>query len=39
LKEGQEGREVEEEYVSSYWLTLRKREGNLKREHKIAVCG
>jgi hypothetical protein len=26
LKEEQEGREVEEEYVSSYWFTLRKRE-------------
>jgi len=34
-------REEKEEYVSSYWTTLRKREDteNLKREHYVALCG
>jgi hypothetical protein len=33
-------REDEEEYVSSYWMTWRKRRdtGNLKRKHWIALC-
>jgi hypothetical protein len=30
-----------EEEVSSYWVTLRKREGigNQKKKHQIALCG
>jgi hypothetical protein len=30
LKNSQNGREHEEEEISSYWITLRKREWNLK---------
>jgi hypothetical protein len=40
-KEGQKGRKDEEEDVSSYWMTLRKRKDTLhcKRKHQIALCG
>jgi hypothetical protein len=33
--------EDEEEYVSRYWMTLKKRKdtGNLKRKPWIALCG
>jgi len=35
------GLEGEEEGVSSYWMTLRKKKdtGNWKRKHYIALCG
>ena len=41
LKEEYKGREDEEEDVSNYWMTLRKREdnGNSKRKHQIALSG
>jgi hypothetical protein len=39
-REGQKLQEDEEEGVSSYWMTLVKRENarNWNREHKIALC-
>jgi hypothetical protein len=41
FKERYKGREDDEEYVSNYWLTLRKREDTavLKREHWLALSG
>jgi len=41
LEEREEGPEDKEEDVSSYWMNLEEREDtvNLKRKHKIAVCG
>ena len=41
LKERWKGQGSEEKDVSSYWITLRKRENtvNWKRKHYIALCG
>jgi len=41
LEEREEGPEDKEEDVSSYWMNLEEIEDtvNLKRKHKIAVCG
>jgi hypothetical protein len=40
-REGLKRLEDEEEDVSNYWMTSRKREdtGNRKRKHSIALCG
>jgi hypothetical protein len=43
LKKGQKrgGMDDEEKDISSYWMTLTKREGtvNGKRRHQLALCG
>jgi hypothetical protein len=41
LKEKYRGREEEEEYFISYWMTLRKREdtGLWKWKYLMAICG